>query len=52
MVTTPWHLSDLAMENLRIARTNKAARQWTVVVLAATNDGEDSYIEDTRTGDK
>jgi len=53
LVTTPWHLSDLAMENLRIARTNKAARQWTVVVLAATNDeGKDSYIEDTRTGEK
>ena len=51
LVTTPWHLSDLAMENIRIARTNKAARQWTVVVLAATNDeGKDSYIEDTRTG--
>jgi predicted phage terminase large subunit-like protein len=53
LVTTPWHLSDLAMENLRIARTNKSARQWTVVVLAATNDeGKDSYIEDTRTGER
>src|ERR1700688_376390 len=53
LVTTPWHLSDLAMENLRIARSNKSARQWTVVVLAATNDeGKDSYIEDTRTGEK
>jgi predicted phage terminase large subunit-like protein len=53
LVTTPWHLSDLAMENLRIARNNKSARQWTVVVLAATNDGgQDSYIEDTRTGEK
>jgi predicted phage terminase large subunit-like protein len=53
LVTTPWHLSDLAMENLRIARNNKSARQWTVVVLAATNDeGKDSYIEDTRTGEK
>jgi len=53
LVTTPWHLSDLAMENLRIARSNKSARQWTVVVLAATNDeGKDSYIEDTRTGTK
>jgi len=51
--TTPWHLSDLAMENLRLARTNKSARQWTLVVLAATNDdGEDSYIEDTRTGER
>jgi predicted phage terminase large subunit-like protein len=53
LVTTPWHLSDLAMENLRIARNSKAARQWVVVVLAATNDGgKDSYIEDTRTGEK
>ncbi len=53
LVTTPWHLSDLAMENLRIARTNKSARQWTLVVLAATNEkGRDSYIEDTRTGIK
>lgn len=52
LVTTPWHLSDLAMENLRLARNNKAARQWTVVVLAAINDGQDSYIEDTRTGEK
>ena len=51
LVTTPWHLSDLAMENLRLARSNKAARQWTLVVLAATNaEGKDSYIEDTRTG--
>jgi predicted phage terminase large subunit-like protein len=53
LVTTPWHLSDLAMENIRIARINKNARQWTVVVLAATNDeGKDSFIEDTRTGEK
>lgn len=53
LVTTPWHLSDLAMENLRLARSNKAARQWTLVVLAATNDdGKDSYIEDTRTGER
>src|ERR1700733_8111333 len=53
LVTTPWHLSDLAMENIRIARNNKSARQWTVVVLAATNDGgKDSFIEDTRTGEK
>jgi predicted phage terminase large subunit-like protein len=52
LVTTPWHLSDLAMENLRLARNNKAARQWTVVVLAAINEGQDSYIEDTRTGEK
>ena len=53
LVTTPWHLSDLAMENIRIARTNKSARQWVIVVLAATNDdGEDSYIEDTRTGER
>jgi predicted phage terminase large subunit-like protein len=53
LVTTPWHLSDLAMENLRLARSNKAARQWTLVVLAATNEeGKDSYIEDTRTGNR
>ena len=52
LIGTPWHLSDLAMENLRLARTNPAARQWVLVVLAALNDGEDSYIEDTRTGEK
>jgi len=53
MVTTPWHLSDLAMENLRIARSNRAARQWTLVVLAATNDsGQDSYVENTATGER
>jgi predicted phage terminase large subunit-like protein len=53
LVTTPWHLSDLAMENIRIARSNKSARQWTVVVLAATNDdGKDSYVESTATGEK
>jgi predicted phage terminase large subunit-like protein len=53
LVTTPWHLSDLAMENLRLARTNKSARQWTLVVLAATNDeGKDSFIEDTCTGER
>ncbi|SPF44746.1 hypothetical protein SBA1_550111 [Candidatus Sulfotelmatobacter kueseliae] len=51
--TTPWHLSDLAMENARVARQNKAARQWVIVVLAATNDeGQDSYIENTLTGAK
>lgn len=53
LCTTPWHLSDLAMTNLQLARSNKAARQWTVVVLAATNEeGKDSYIEDTRTGNR
>jgi predicted phage terminase large subunit-like protein len=52
LITTPWHLSDLAMENLRIARSNKNARQWKVLVLAATNEGKDSYIEDTRTGER
>ena len=53
LVTTPWHLSDLAMENIRLARTNKNARQWTLVVLAATNDGgKDSFIEDTCTGER
>jgi predicted phage terminase large subunit-like protein len=53
IVTTPWHLSDLAMENIRLARTNPAARQWTLAVLAATNDeGRDSYIENTLTGDR
>jgi predicted phage terminase large subunit-like protein len=52
LVTTPWHLSDLAMENLRLARTNPQAKQWMLVVLAATNSGTDSYIEDTSTGVK
>ncbi|HKV79754.1 MAG TPA: phage terminase large subunit [Candidatus Sulfotelmatobacter sp.] len=53
LVTTPWHLSDISQENIRLARNNPAARQWVLVVLAATNDeGKDSYIEDTRTGSK
>jgi predicted phage terminase large subunit-like protein len=53
LVTTPWHLNDLAMENIRIARANKAARQWALCVLAATNDeGKDSYIENTLTGER
>ena len=53
LCTTPWHLSDISQENIRLARNNPAARQWVLVVLAATNDeGKDSYIEDTRTGSK
>lgn len=53
LVTTPWHMSDISQENIRLARTNPAARQWVLVVLAATNDdGKDSFVEDTRTGEK
>ena len=51
--TTPWHLSDLAMSRIQQARTNPSARQFTIGVFAATNDdGEDSFIENTLTGEK
>lgn len=51
LVTTPWHQADLSMEIIRQARQNKAAPQWRLMILAATNDdGKDSYVEDTATG--
>lgn len=53
LIMTRWHEDDLAGRLLKLALENKAADQWTVLSLAATNDsGEDSFIWDTRTGKK
>jgi predicted phage terminase large subunit-like protein len=53
LCTTPWHLDGLAFSILRQAHENKSVPQWRLLVLAATNDeGKDSYIEDTATGQR
>lgn len=53
LVMTRWHEDDLAGRLLKLAQTEKAADQWIVVVLPATNDnGEDAYVWNTATGEK
>jgi hypothetical protein len=50
---TRWHDDDLAGRLLKAALKDKRASQWVVICLAATNDdGESSYIWDTRSGEK
>jgi hypothetical protein len=53
LVMTRWHEDDLAGRLLKLAQEDKKSDQWIVISLAATNDaGEDSFIWNTRTGDK
>lgn len=53
LVMTRWHEDDLAGRLLKRSQEDKRADQWTVVVLAATNDeGTDSYIWNTASGEK
>ncbi len=51
-IQTRWHLDDVTGKLLKRARENAAARQFRYLCLAAVNRGSDSYIEDTRTGEK
>lgn len=53
LVMTRWHEDDLAGRLLKLAVTDKKADQWLVICLAATNDeGQDSYVWNTRSGEK
>lgn len=53
LVMTRWHEDDLAGRLLTLSQKDKRADQWTVVLLAATNDeGLDSFIWNTATGEK
>jgi predicted phage terminase large subunit-like protein len=53
VVMTRWHEDDLAGRLLKRAQEDKKADQWIVISLAATNDdGESSFIWNTRTGEK
>lgn len=53
LVMTRWHEDDLAGRLLRDAQKNPKADQWTVLSFAAHNDeGQDSFIWDTKTGKK
>ncbi len=53
LVMTRWHEDDQAGRLLKRATKDKKADQWIVLVFAATNDnGEESYIWNTRTGEK
>jgi predicted phage terminase large subunit-like protein len=49
-IATRWHLDDPIGRLLRRAQEDKRARQFLYVSLAAWNDGEDSFVLDTRTG--
>lgn len=53
LMMTRWHQDDLSGRLIKQARANKKADQWIVLVLAATNDdGERSYLWNTRTDEK
>lgn len=53
LIMTRWHTDDLAGRILQRAKKDKNADQYVVVVLAATNDnGESSYVWNTRDGSK
>jgi len=51
-IQTRWHLSDPIGEMLRRAQEDKRARQFVYISLAAWNSGEDSFILNTRKGEK
>src|SRR5581483_2759322 len=51
-IGTRWHLDDPIGRLLRRAQQDKLARQFIYVSLAAWNSGEDSFVLDTRTGEK
>jgi predicted phage terminase large subunit-like protein len=53
LVMTRWHEDDLAGRLLKKSVEDKKADQWVVICLAAINDdGESSYVWNTRTGEK
>lgn len=50
---TRWHMDDLGGRLIKAALEDKNADQWVVICLAATNDdGHQSYIWNTATGEK
>lgn len=50
---TRWHDDDLVGRLLKAAAKDKGADQWVVIVLAAINDdGKQSYIFNTATGER
>jgi hypothetical protein len=50
---TRWHHDDLVGRLLKMATSNPKARQFVVLVLSATNDdGQQSYVWNTATGEK
>jgi predicted phage terminase large subunit-like protein len=51
-IQTRWSLDDVHGRLLRRAMENQRARQFTYLNLAAINNGEQSYILDTRTQEK
>jgi hypothetical protein len=51
-ISTRWHLDDVHGRLLRRAQEDKRARQFLYVSLGAWNDGEDSFVLDTRTGER
>jgi hypothetical protein len=51
-IQTRWHLDDTHGRLLRRAQEDSHARQFVYVSLAAWNSGEDSFVLDTRTGER
>jgi predicted phage terminase large subunit-like protein len=51
-ISTRWHLDDPIGRLLRRAQEDKRSRQFLYVSLAAWNGGEDSFVLDTRTGER
>jgi predicted phage terminase large subunit-like protein len=51
-IQTRWHLDDTHGRLLRRAQEDRHARQFVYVALAAWNSGEDSFLLDTRTGER
>ena len=51
-IQTRWHLDDVHGRLLRRAQEDRQARQFVYVSLAAWNGGEDSFVLDTRTGER
>jgi predicted phage terminase large subunit-like protein len=51
-IQTRWHLDDVHGRLLRRAQEDGQARQFVYVSLAAWNSGEDSFVLNTRTGER
>jgi predicted phage terminase large subunit-like protein len=51
-ISTRWHLDDVIGRLLRRATEDKRARQFLYVSLAAWNNAEDSFVLDTRLGQR
>ena len=51
-ISTRWHLDDVHGKLLKRAQESEDARQFRYLNLAATNNGTQSYLLDTRGGDR